>query len=130
MARLMVEGDNVVVRLGWREQLQARRREVRVPLSLVKDVRIEPDWWRPLRGKHRRGRSSPNRLVGDRVHPLGLDFVAVRAGAPVVVLESWRGAPFARVAVSVPDSEAASTAVGRIARQRARQAKAAEQRPS
>jgi hypothetical protein len=106
MARLVVVGEDVAVRLAWREGLLARRREVRVPLADVKAVRVEPDWWRGLRGTQVTGRCSAGRYcVGERQHPFGRDFVAVRAGVPVVVVDLWRPVPFSRLAVTVPDAE-------------------------
>jgi hypothetical protein len=109
MARLVVDGEDAVVRLTWREGLVARRREVRVPLAAVKGVRVEPDWWRALRGTPLTGRCRPGRwCVGERRHPLGRDFVAVRAGVPVVIVDLWRPVPFARLAVSVPDAAVAA----------------------
>ncbi|MGC3003645.1 hypothetical protein ACPF8X_36050, partial [Streptomyces sp. G35A] len=51
------------------------------------------------------GRCRPGRwCVGERVHPFGRDFVAVRAGVPVVVVDLRPPAPFSRLAVSVPDA--------------------------
>jgi hypothetical protein len=109
MARLAVDGEDVVVRLTWREGLLAGHREVRVPLAAVKRVGVEPDWWRALRGSLRSGRARPDRYcVGDRQHPQGRDFVAVRVGVPVVVVDLWRAEPYSRLAVSAPDAEEAA----------------------
>jgi hypothetical protein len=108
MARLDVTGGDVVVRLTWGERLRVRRREVRVPLADVKGVRVEPDWWRALRGTPRSGRGR----VGERHHPQGRDFAAVRVGVPVVLVDLWRPVPFARLAVSVPDAERVARELG------------------
>ncbi|GAB2893317.1 hypothetical protein GCM10027074_71690 [Streptomyces deserti] len=116
MARLAVDGEDVVVRLSWRERLLARCREVRVPLADVKGVRVEPDWWRALRGTQLTGRCRSGRYcVGERWHPSGRDFAAVRAGVPVVTVELWRPVPYARLAVSVPDAERAAERLRRQA---------------
>ncbi|MFE9775167.1 hypothetical protein ACFYOV_26530 [Streptomyces sp. NPDC005931] len=113
MARLVVEGQTgaaedggaLVVRLSWREVPVARRRAVRVPRAEIKAVGVEPDWWRAVRGTPVTGRCRPGRYcVGERVHPSGRDFVAVRAGVPVVLVDLWRPVPFTRLAVSVPDA--------------------------
>jgi hypothetical protein len=40
MAELLVDGDELVVRLGRWEQLAALRREVRVPLSAVRSATV------------------------------------------------------------------------------------------
>ncbi|AXE83628.1 hypothetical protein [Streptomyces sp. Go-475] len=114
MARLVVDGDEVVVRLAPREALPARRREVRVRSADVRDVRVEPEWWRALRGTQLGGRCRPGRwCVGERLHALGRDFVAVRAGVPVVVLELRRPVPFTRLAVSVADAGQVAESVRR-----------------
>jgi len=105
MARLVVDGDDVVLRLSWRERLLARRREVRVPMAAVKDVRVEPDWWRGLRGVPQRGSRRPGRCLGERAHVYGTDFVAVRANHPVVLVTLCSAAPFARLAVTMPDPD-------------------------
>ncbi|WP_151478781.1 hypothetical protein [Streptomyces albicerus] len=106
MARLVVDGEDIVVRLSWREKAATRCRDVRIPLTAVKDVRVEPDWWRALRGGRRRGRYSPGRFcVGEWQHRDGRDFVALNASDPVVCVDLRRSAPFARLAVSVTDPD-------------------------
>ncbi|MGA5386836.1 hypothetical protein [Streptomyces pseudogriseolus] len=116
MARLVVErdadGGTVVVRLAWWEALLARRRVVRVPRAWVAATGVEPDWWRAMRGTPVVGRCRPGRFcVGEREHRRGRDFVAVRAGVPVLVLDLRPAAPFARLAVSVPDAGEAARAL-------------------
>ncbi|WP_185893767.1 hypothetical protein [Streptomyces sp. WAC05950] len=106
-----VEGTEVVVRLGLREGLAARRRQVRVPVSALREVHVERSWWRVLRGRAGHGTWSPGRCSGVRNRPDGEDFVAVRAESTVLCLELDAGAPYRRVAVSVPDPERAERAV-------------------
>lgn len=104
MARILVRGDDLVVRLSWREKAAARRGSVRVPLAAVRRVTVEPAWWRALRGVVLRGVWIPGVLcVGTRGHPGGQDFVAVRPGRPVVCVELRPTAPFSLLAVSVRD---------------------------
>lgn len=125
MARLLVDGGELVVRLSWWEGLLARRHEVRVPLSAVRGVTVERDWWRALRGVGGSGSFIPGVVaLGVRTHPAGYDFAAVRAvRAPVVEVElrSPVQSPFARLAVSVggPDPVAAAEAVASEVRGRA-----------
>ncbi|MET9378493.1 hypothetical protein ACFYV5_31705 [Streptomyces sp. NPDC003035] len=108
MARVAVEGAEIVVRLSLREQLAARRRQLRVPLSALREVRVEPDWWRALRGRRGRGVWIPDRLyVGIRVLPDGQDFAVIKPGEPVLCVELRRGTAFGRLAVSDPDPERA-----------------------
>lgn len=111
MAHVTVEGAEVVVRLGLREGLAARRRQVRLPVSALREVRVERSWWRVLRGRAGHGTWSPGRCSGVRNRPDGEDFVAVRAESTVLCLELDAGAPYRRVAVSVPDPERAERAV-------------------
>jgi hypothetical protein len=112
MARLVVKGEELIVRLPWSEKAAARRRDVHVPLSSVRQVTIESDWWRALRGERGRGTWIPGVLsLGTRRHPHGQDFVAVRARLPVVCVELRRPSPYTRLAVTAPDPEAAAHAV-------------------
>jgi hypothetical protein len=106
MARVVVEGTDIVVRLAWWEKLAARRRGLRVPVAALRGVYIEPDWWRALRGVRGRGVWIPERLsAGARQLPYGQDFAVVRVGGPVLCVELRHSAPFRRLALSVPDPE-------------------------
>ncbi|KUL34403.1 hypothetical protein ADL22_30630 [Streptomyces sp. NRRL F-4489] len=101
MAELRISGDALVVRLSWWEKAAGRHGDVRVPLSAVRRVSVEPDWWRALRGTRRRGLWVPQgRCVGVREHAGGRDFVAVRPHHPVVCVELRPPAPFDLLAVS------------------------------
>lgn len=104
MARILVQGDDLVVRLHWWEKAAARRGNVRTPLAAVRRVTVEPAWWRALRGVVLHGVWIPGVLcAGTRGHPGGQDFVAVRPGRPVVCVELRPTAPFSLLAVSVRD---------------------------
>jgi hypothetical protein len=110
MARIAVKDDQLVVRLSWWEKAAARHGDVRVALTAVCRVTVEPDWWRALRGVARRGVWIPGTLcVVRRVHYGGEDFVVVRPGRPVVCVALWprATAAFSLLAVSVRnDAEA------------------------
>jgi hypothetical protein len=97
------EGSEVV-RLAWWERIAARQGCVRVPLTAVEKVTVQPDWWRALRGLPGRGVWIPGWLcVGVRQHT-GQDFVAIRPGRqPVACVELGASAPFARIAVTTRD---------------------------
>jgi hypothetical protein len=118
MARIFVDGDDLVVRLSWREKAAARHGNVRAPLTAVRRVTVEPDWWRALRGVPHRGVWIPATwCIGTRSHQAGMDFVAIRSGRPVVCVElrpsspSPSPSPFSLLGVSVPTrEEAANTA--------------------
>ncbi|MFD7978269.1 hypothetical protein [Streptomyces sp. NPDC059071] len=121
MARLLVQNDDVVVRLPWREALLARRKGVRVPLADVQAAWVEPDGWRAMRGTTERGNRRPERFcMGTRRHADGVDFVAFRAPGPVAVVDLFPGRRFARLSVSTVDPEGAVQAV-QVAAQRARE---------
>lgn len=104
MARLLVQGDDLVLRLSLWERIAARQGgRLRVPLLETKRVVEEPSWWRALRGIPERAWRIPGALyLGVWRHPDGRDFLAIRPGRPVVVVDTWPGAPFARLAVSTP----------------------------
>ncbi|MFF3393507.1 hypothetical protein ACFYW1_21610 [Streptomyces sp. NPDC002669] len=106
MARVVVEGADIVVRLSWWEKAMARHRDIRVPVTALRLPRVEPDWWRALRGERGRGTWIPGRLYAG-VRPLqeGRDFVLIREGRPVLCVELRRGSPYSRLAVFVPDPE-------------------------
>ncbi|MGI5378701.1 hypothetical protein ACQEV2_31525 [Streptomyces sp. CA-251387] len=117
MARILVQDDDLVLVLSWRENAAVRRGSVRVPLAAVRRVTVEPDWWRALRGVALHGVWVPGVLcLGTRGHPGGQDFVAVRPGSPVVCVELRPPAPFRLLAVSVRhDAEATAERLRRIA---------------
>ncbi|MFF4805627.1 hypothetical protein ACFY1U_45875 [Streptomyces sp. NPDC001351] len=107
MARMLVKGDDLVVRLAWWEKAAVRRRDVRVPLAAVRRVTVEPDWWRALRATQEHGRCIPGALCLDtRRHQGGKDFVAVRPGRPVVRVELWPSAPYRLLAVAARSDHA------------------------
>jgi hypothetical protein len=112
MARLVVKGEDLIVRLLWWEKAAARRRDVYVPLSAVRQVVVEPDWWRALRGVRGRGVWIPGVLsLGTRPYLRGKDFTAVRARRPVVCVGLCHPSPYARLAITDPDPEAVAHAV-------------------
>ena len=107
MARMLVRGDDLLLRLAWWEKPAARHGNVRVPLAGVSRVIVEPDWWRALRGAAGRGVWVPGVLcLGVRGHHGGRDFVAVRPGRPVVCVLLWPTEDYALLAVSVPAADA------------------------
>ncbi|MDI3408113.1 hypothetical protein [Streptomyces cavernicola] len=73
MARLVVRGGELVVRLTWWEKLAARHGDVHVPIGAVERVTVDASWWRVLRGTPGRGTWIPDVLsVGVR-NVTGLD---------------------------------------------------------
>jgi hypothetical protein len=46
VASLIVEGDELIVRLSGWERMVAFRGDVRMPVAAVRDVEVEPDPWK------------------------------------------------------------------------------------
>ncbi|MGW0086488.1 hypothetical protein [Streptomyces sp. NPDC003393] len=119
MARMCVEGDDLVVRPALWEKAVARQGDVRVPLAAVRRVTVETDWWRTLRGSRRRGICVPGLVcVGTRAHQAGTDFVAVRPGRPLVCVELRPVAPLCLLVVAARTASQAE-AVARAVREAA-----------
>ena len=117
MARMLIDGDDVVVHLSLWERAAARHGDVRVPLTAVSRVTVEPDWWRALRGAPQRGVWIPGaRCIGTRSHLAGVDFVVLRPGRPVVCVELRPSASFRVLAVSVPTRNEARATVRSLVR--------------
>ncbi|MEV8100003.1 hypothetical protein [Kitasatospora sp. NPDC085879] len=128
MAELIVDGDALVVHLGWWERAVVRRRQVRVPLEAVSRIRIRPDPWQAVRGVRERGLLVPGVLcVGVWRHLGGRDFVSVRLHQNAAVCVELRDpAPFARI-VATPAYPQQTVAALRTAESRAAAADAQAQ---
>lgn len=112
MARLIVDGPDLVVGLSWLEKLGAVHGNVRVPLRAVRSAAAEPDPWTVLRGSGRlAGTGIPGTVVlGTRYFSDGRGFAAV-TNRPAVRVELGRESPFARLLVSVSDAESTVAAI-------------------
>ncbi len=117
MPALIIEGDELVVRLSGWERFAAFRGDVHVPLAAVQAVAVEQHPWQALRGIRAPGTGIPRviaygvrRGTGDRV-----DFAAVLSKRPAVQVELAPPSPFARLLVSVSDAEEASARIRRAA---------------
>jgi hypothetical protein len=113
MATLRAEGDELVLGLSAWERLAALRGDVRVPLTAVESVSVDPDPWHALRGMRAPGTGLPGRIAyGVRRLTGGRpDFAALRGRDPAVRIELGEPAAFGRLIVSVADPEAAVAAV-------------------
>jgi len=106
MARLIVDGADLVVGLSWLEKLGAVHKNVRVPLRAVRSAVAEPDPWPAVRGAKLAGTGIPGvAVLGTRYFDGGRDFVAIRNGRPAVRVELGEGSPYAQLLVSVSDAE-------------------------
>ena len=106
MAQLIVEGDDLVVRLSPLEKLGAFRGDVRVPFGPVGDLRAIDDLWPELRGIRAPGTGLPGVIaLGTRRGGGILDFAAVYGHRPGVVVDLRQPTPFSRLVVSCRDSQ-------------------------
>jgi hypothetical protein len=115
VARLTVEGDELVVGLSALEKLASLRGDLRLPLRTVREVAVEPSPWPALRGMRAPGTGIPGVIAyGVRRWTGGPpDFAAVHGKRPALRIELDPPAEFGRVLVTVPDPQAAVAAVRR-----------------
>ena len=112
MAKLIVDGPDLVVRLSWLEKLGAVHKDVRVPLRAVRSAVAEPHPWQALRGIRVAGTGIPGVVVlGTRYFKSGRDFVALLARRPAVRVELSDEAPYAQLLVSVRDPDSTVAAI-------------------
>lgn len=106
MARLAIDGEDLVLALSRWEKLGALHGDVRVPLDSVEDVTVSSRPYRELRGWRTPGTAAPGIGAYGTWRRRGVkDFVAVRPRTPAVVVH-LRDAPFRRLWVSADDPEA------------------------
>jgi hypothetical protein len=106
MATLETDGDALVVRLSAFERLAALRGDVRVPLSAITSVEIEPDPWSALRGIRAPGTGWPGVIAyGVWRFSGGRDFVLVRSRRPAVRIDLDGASTFARLLITIDDPE-------------------------
>jgi len=112
VARLIVDGADLVVGLSWLEKLGAVHGNVRVPLRAVRSAVAEPDPWQALRGVKLAGTGIPHvAVLGTRHFDGGRDFAAVVGRRPAVRVELGQEAPYAQLLVSVDDAEGTVAAI-------------------
>jgi len=122
MACLVVDGDELVIRLSQIEQLAAFRGDVHVPLSAVADVSVQNDPYDSLRGFRAPGTGVPGMCAyGVRLLTGGRpDFAALHGRGPGLRVDLGPGAPFGRLLITVDDPAGAVAAVqGGLIRARA-----------
>jgi hypothetical protein len=113
VATLVVQRDELIVRLSGVECAAAMRREIRVPLASIESVCADPDPWSALRGIRAPGTGIPGVVAYGvrRVTGGAPDFVAVHGRGPAVRVELAPGAPYGRLVVTVEDVESTVAAV-------------------
>ncbi len=111
MAKLEVEGDELVVTMHTAEELGAFHGPIRVPLSDVSRVRAVADAWNELRGIRAPGTGIPDVIaLGTRRGSFGKDFAAVYHHRPGVVVE-LHGEEFSRLVITDDDAESVAALV-------------------
>jgi hypothetical protein len=111
MAKLVVEGPDLVVQMSSLEKLGALRGDVRVPLSNVQSAEVEPNPWGILRGM-RIGTGIPGVIaLGIRRFAHGQDFTAVTGSGPAVRVDLSNESPFSRLVVTVTDPDSTLAAI-------------------
>ncbi len=106
MAQLIVDGDDVVVKLTTMEKLCSFHTDVRVPFRSVRRIRTPTNAWLTIRGWRVTGISLPGYVsMGRRRHGSGYDFTVIYKDRPTVVLEC-NGSEFGEVVVGVDDAAA------------------------
>jgi len=108
MAKLIVDGPDLVVGLSWLEKLGAAGGNVRVPLRAIRSAEAEPHPWDTVRGVKLAGTGIPGvAYLGTRYSAEGRDFAAIVARRPAIRVELSGESPFAQLLVSVRDPGAA-----------------------
>jgi hypothetical protein len=112
MAKLIVDGPDLAVRLSPLEKLGALHWDVRVPLRAVRSVEAESHPWKAARGVRLAGTGIAGVVVlGTRYFMNGRDFVAIVARRPAVRVELSDESPFEQLLVSVRDPESTVAAI-------------------
>jgi hypothetical protein len=115
MAELIVDDEDLVVRLSLGEKILGFHGNIRVPLSSVVSVAPDPKPWLGLRGWRMAGISFVGLAVlGTRRHGEGYDFCILHRDWPAVQVNLASGR-FSRLVISVPEGGDPETETVRIA---------------
>ncbi len=113
MAELIVDGDELVVRLRAVEKMEAVHGEVRVPLGSVRTVEVLDDVIGAVHG-FRVGTGIPGSVaIGTLTSREAKIFAVVHHDTPRGVRVDLEGAQFDQLIVGCNDPEAAATALRR-----------------
>ena len=112
MAKVIIDGPDLVVGLSWLEKLGAAHGNVRVPLRAVDSAAAEPHPWEALRGLKLAGTGIPGvAALGTRYSTGSRDFTALVGRRPAIRIELNGESPFAQLLVSVRDPESTLAAI-------------------
>lgn len=116
MAELVVDGDDLLVRLTAGEKFWGFHGNVRVPLSGIVRVKALDNAWIDIRGWRMAGVGLPGKVaLGTRRHGDGFDFVAIHGQLHAVQIDLNGPPRWQRIVVTVEDGVDASSEAGRIA---------------
>jgi hypothetical protein len=114
MAELVIERDELVVRLSWWERIVAVHGDVRVPLATIRSVSVAADP-AEARTRFRTASSGPDRWdvpYGVRtIYGIGKAFIATPRNRPAVHVRLEAPSKFAELLVSVADPEAVAVGI-------------------
>lgn len=113
MARLSVEGDELLLDVTGLEKLEGFHGNIRVPVESVRSVRCTDDPWPELRGIRAPGTGVPGVIAaGTRRGGGTKDFAVVHGRGPAVVVD-LECAEYGRLVVTEADSESAAADLNR-----------------
>jgi hypothetical protein len=115
MAELIVDDEDLVVRLTLGEKIWGFHGNIRVRLSAVVSVAPDPKPWLGLRGWRMAGVSFVGHAVlGTRRHGAGYDFCVLHRDRPAVQVDLASGR-FSRLVIGVPEGRDPESEAARIA---------------
>ena len=115
MARLRLENDTLHIELTTSEKIAGLHGDVRVPLAAVREVAVEEDAIRAVRGLRAPGLALPGRTkIGTWRRRGHRSFVVARREVPAVRVK-LDGAGYDELIVSTEDAREVATALERAA---------------
>ena len=115
MAELIVDDEDLVVRLTLGEKIWSFHGNIRVPVSAIIRVAPDPKPWLGLRGWRMAGISFTGYAVlGTRRHGTGYDFCILHRDQPAVRVDLASGR-FSRLVIGVPEDADPVAEAARIA---------------
>ena len=113
MAELLIDGDELVVRLGALEKIEAVHGEVRVPVASVRGVEVLEDALAAVHGLKSPGTGVPGMVAVGTYRSIGSKiFAVVHHEAHRGVRVTLDGADFNELIVGCDDPEAAVALLG------------------
>jgi hypothetical protein len=115
MAELIVDDEDLVLRLTLGEKIWSFHGDIRVRLSSIVSVAADPKPWLGLRGWRMAGVAfTGHAVLGTRRHGAGYDFCILHRDRPAVRVNLASGR-FSRLVISVPEGGDPEAEAARIA---------------